>query len=204
MSTLAKVGIGLGAVSGMGGVGYGIYSVFRTLTYAEILSGTLLSTKDNEDKDKWTKRLESLKQANNDTLTTELKAIKDKSQPSATTWDELRDWCKKNINNQSKGEKDKEFQGIQNYCTFSIKEKITNSVDEGTGGSDDSKWAVGHGKLQKIDDSELDSDLVVAKGKKNGAGNTAVKEWCVKAYKKPYKGKDDKDYKNASRVCVSS
>ncbi|OAL09826.1 hypothetical protein A6V39_05205 [Candidatus Mycoplasma haematobovis] len=211
MHILAKAGLGIGAVAGISGASYGIYNSMQSIlkspekteapSYAKELRGTLLSTKNNEDQEKWTSRLTSLKSAGEGTLIEGLSTIKAKN--DVAIWTELRDWCRDNINNSSKGESDKEFKNIQSYCTFSIKEKIVHSISE-TEQDNSEKWQKAHEALKTIsDESQLDDKLKEAKNKENEEAKKAIKDWCTQAYKKPYKGTEDKEFKNASVICLS-
>ncbi|OAL09901.1 hypothetical protein A6V39_03250 [Candidatus Mycoplasma haematobovis] len=199
MNLLTKVGLGVGSLASVGGLGYGIYHNITTSTYSKLFKDTLLTTTSETHKTNWEARLVSLKVADKNTLVDELGALKDKN--TNATWIELRDWCNSNINNVVNKEDSKEYQNIQNYCTFSIKEQITNAIDEGK----DEKWEVALQNLKKINENtELDQELITAKGKElNSGGKEAVKDWCSKAYKKPYKGPKDQDFKNALRICVA-
>ncbi|OAL09812.1 hypothetical protein A6V39_05135 [Candidatus Mycoplasma haematobovis] len=203
MNPLAKGGIAIGTIAGISGIGYGVFHNLNSSTYADLLKGILLGTNDKEDQDKWEKRLATLKKAKDNELINELKTIKaKKSTQKEATWNELRDWCKKNINNQSKGEKDIEFQNIQSYCTFSNKEKLTKSIDASAAND---QWKKGHDKLQSISKDKLVPALHTIKEQASGnSANEAVKGWCSGIYDRPYKGEKDLEYKNASEICKNS
>ncbi|OAL09824.1 hypothetical protein A6V39_05195 [Candidatus Mycoplasma haematobovis] len=210
MNPLIKAGISIGAIAGVSGAGYGIYNVMqpapkapeKITTYASVLEGTLLTTTDDSHKDNWVARLNSLKKVKiNIDLVNELNSLKIKD--DADLWKELREWCKNNINNPSKGESDKEFKNIQSYCTFSIKEKIKNAIDPSTGDSD-GKWATAHGKLKNIDNLKLNQTLRTARDNSDtAAGKKSVKDWCVATYSNPYKGESDPDFDNAKQICIN-
>ncbi|OAL09906.1 hypothetical protein A6V39_03275 [Candidatus Mycoplasma haematobovis] len=201
MNPIAKIGIGVTTVAGASGLSYGVYHNITTSTYSKSLEGTLLNTEGETHKTNWEARLVSLKVATKDTLINSLQSVKEKQNP-VVAWTDLRDWCKGIIDNSNKG--GKELQNIENYCTFSIKEKLTNPISEIPSGNGDNQWAVGHTKLQGIDDKKLDSVLKTTKDKIKGAeANAAVKGWCTSVFSKPFKGEKDQTFENASKVCVT-
>ncbi|OAL09830.1 hypothetical protein A6V39_05225 [Candidatus Mycoplasma haematobovis] len=211
MSTLVKAGLGIGTIAGVSGLGYGIYSSanskpevssekIEAISYATALNGTLLSTNENENQTEWTARLGTLTSAEPNTLVDSLKQVKAKQDPSVT-WKDLQKWCKDIIGNTK--QEGNEFQNIQRYCTFSIKEKLKNIITEENNNSDN-EWAVGHTALKNVPNEELDSELQTAKSQTDATANTSIKTWCNKAFANPYKGEKDQEFKNASKICVKS
>ncbi|OAL09821.1 hypothetical protein A6V39_05180 [Candidatus Mycoplasma haematobovis] len=215
MHILVKSGLGIGTIAGVSGLGYGIYSNVQskpevheekteTPSYAEKLSGTLLSVEDGQNSTEWGKRLEKLKVAREEDLVESLKLIKGKKSPSEATQKDVQNWCKDNIKNPSKDEKNKEFLNIQSYCVFSIKEKISNAVNESEDEGSE-KWKKGHDVLLTInDENQLDEKLKEAKKKKDAEAKKAIKEWCTAEYQKPYKGEKDQGFINAKKLCIDN
>lgn len=199
VNPLLKSTLIFGTLVGVSGAGYTTYTILRTPTYAKVFSGTLLTTTDDSHINNWKTRLATLKTSSE--LVEKLISLKTKQ--GDDVWKELRDWCKDIIDNSSKGEEDKEFLNIQNYCTFSVKEKLGNNViGESTTDGADSKWEKAKTKLDNIPESDLDEEL--RKVKSGSEPKTTIKTWCTETYKKPYKGDNDKDFKNASKICVTN
>ncbi|WP_187150306.1 hypothetical protein [Candidatus Mycoplasma haematobovis] len=199
---LPKVGLGLGIATGIFGIIYGTYySNITTQYYSEIFKEALLDAEGTANQKQWEARTTSLKSAPTNTLA---ESILLDINPAIAEWTELRDWCKLNIKNTNTGEESKEYKNIRDYCTFSIKDKLENAIDENKS-DNDVEWAKVHNALKAIkNNDELDAELIKAREKDvNNEGGKTIKEWCTKAYKKPYTNKKDKVFNIALRICVT-
>ncbi|OAL09919.1 hypothetical protein A6V39_03340 [Candidatus Mycoplasma haematobovis] len=202
VKVLPKVGLGLGIATGIFGIIYGTYySNITTQYYSEIFKEALLDAEGTANQKQWEARTTSLKSAPTNTLA---ESILLDINPAIAEWTELRDWCKLNIKNTNTGEESKEYKNIRDYCTFSIKDKLENAIDENKS-DNDVEWAKVHNALKAIkNNDELDAELIKAREKDvNNEGGKTIKEWCTKAYKKPYTNKKDKVFNIALRICVT-
>ncbi|AEG72917.1 hypothetical protein MHF_0645 [Mycoplasma haemofelis Ohio2] len=163
---------------------------------SKVLEKSLMSFTDSGLSSNWEARKTKLGKAQDSDLIPSLKRVKGKSGHTA---DDVKQWCKENVGGFVDDEDGRKFKNVSDYCTFNIKDKLTNAISNGD-------WNAAKEKIKKAADP-LSPDMSAIKtelNKTQGGNDNALKEWCEKSYDKMFIGEQDQSFKDASSYCVSA
>ncbi|AEG72901.1 hypothetical protein MHF_0629 [Mycoplasma haemofelis Ohio2] len=195
---LALGGAGLAGAGAAGGLALGT-DLFSSKSdpksvISKVLEKSLIPLGEDHSS-KWNDRKTKLESAESGSLIPSLEAIKTKENRSG---EDIKNWCKDNVGGFVEDDGGKKFKNVSNYCTFNIKDKLTNPVS-------DSNWTTVNDKLKGIE-SGLSPAMEKVKSELNKGGGdaNALKSWCESTYTKMFIGSDDASFKDASSHCTST
>ncbi|AEW45473.1 hypothetical protein MHC_03065 [Mycoplasma haemocanis str. Illinois] len=149
----------------------------------------------------WQERLNKLRKDKNKTLDKGLEAIRDSLEKKK---EDLKAWCDESKIKPKEGEEFKLIvQGVEDYCTYTIKDQTSKVMSKQKTKPEDWK-SVDEVFLKNKKESyskELQAVWDEVKDKVGTSGK--LKDWCFNKYEEPFKGKDDALYKEVSKVCAT-
>ncbi|AEG73701.1 hypothetical protein MHF_1467 [Mycoplasma haemofelis Ohio2] len=170
------------------------------------LGDLLLEFGDNFS-DKWQARAKLVSSKTN--LPESLNKLRSSTDPKAISADDIKGWCKDQIEKEFSSEGDSLFVNIRDYCTFNNKDKIGGTAisEELTGDSikQDGKWSKANKKLSEASTDGMSETMKGIKTKVATSGGTdtkALRAWCEDIYLAYFKGEEDSDFKDAKAYCV--
>ncbi|AEW45278.1 hypothetical protein MHC_02060 [Mycoplasma haemocanis str. Illinois] len=193
--------VGLVVLGGAGAVGGGIalnkgISSNSGEVISKVLEKSLMNFTDSNLSDKWNARKTKLGQSKDEDLVLSLKKIKDKSNYTA---DDIKNWCRDNVNGFLNDDGGRKMKNVSSYCTFNVKDKITKPLVNGN-------WNTANGKVKTVEDRLLSPPLRTVKAELNkgsGADSDALKKWCNSTYEQMFKGENDTSFVEASSYCTT-
>ncbi|OAL09822.1 hypothetical protein A6V39_05185 [Candidatus Mycoplasma haematobovis] len=205
MHIFAKAGLGVGAVAGIGGAGYGIYNVMQPApkapekinivkirnTFGEAIinfstENTLVSEK-----------LKKLKEDSSDPKHTKLKEAKRKeiAKPNDGLED-FRNACQEIYYSGFTNKSSDTFKDFQSFCARTIKDKITKE----SWATDRANWKGRFDKLNKkeINPSSQELQQIASKTSQNG---NELRDWCTKVADLVFEGSENASFRDAQASC---
>ncbi|AEG73085.1 hypothetical protein MHF_0821 [Mycoplasma haemofelis Ohio2] len=148
----------------------------------------------------WNARLQKLRSAGNSKqLDAGLKAIKDDTNKKDT---DLQTWCEEAKIKPQEGEGSKLIvEGVQDYCTYTIKDQANGTMSKTK--TNVSDWKEVNTAFSKMKRDSLSKDLQAVWDKVKDKTDTSgdLKDWCFKKYDEPFEGRDSATYKDVVKVC---
>ncbi|CBY92751.1 hypothetical protein HF1_07430 [Mycoplasma haemofelis str. Langford 1] len=148
----------------------------------------------------WQTRLQKLKTAESGKELAEgLKAIKDGADKKES---DLRAWCEEAKIKPQEGEGSKLIvEGVQDYCTYTIKDQANGTMSKTK--TNVSDWKEVNTAFSKMKRDSLSEDLQAVWDKVKDKIDTSgdLKDWCFKKYDEPFEGRDSATYKDVVKVC---
>ncbi|AEG73082.1 hypothetical protein MHF_0818 [Mycoplasma haemofelis Ohio2] len=148
----------------------------------------------------WRNRLSKLKGHKDGKLDQGLEEIKTNKDGKKTEKD-LQAWCEEAKIKPHSGEgADLIVKGVEDYCTYMIKDQVNKAISSDKKGTD--TWKPVNKRLMEYKGS-LSDEMKKLKEKVKNEDSTELQAWCFASYEKPFQDKNDQLYKDVSTFCVA-